>query len=34
MEVEGREFLNTPPMKTVRFGDYVANTLAKFKQVR
>ncbi|XP_012682722.2 RNA polymerase I-specific transcription initiation factor RRN3 [Clupea harengus] len=32
MEVEGREFLNTPPMKTVRFGDYVANTLAKFKQ--
>ncbi|KAG5279348.1 hypothetical protein AALO_G00076810 [Alosa alosa] len=32
MEVDGREFLNTPPMKTVRFGDYVANTLAKFKK--
>lgn len=32
MEVDGREFLNTPPMKTVRFGDYVANTLVKFKK--
>uniref|UniRef100_A0AAY4CBP5 RNA polymerase I-specific transcription initiation factor RRN3 n=1 Tax=Denticeps clupeoides TaxID=299321 RepID=A0AAY4CBP5_9TELE len=32
MEVDGREFLSTPPMKTVRFGDSVANTLAKFKK--
>ncbi|MCJ8739011.1 hypothetical protein PDJAM_G00042450 [Pangasius djambal] len=31
MEVE-RDFINTPPPKTVRFGDSVANTLAKVKQ--
>ncbi|KAG7334693.1 hypothetical protein KOW79_001289 [Hemibagrus wyckioides] len=31
MDVE-RDFLNTPPPKTVRFGDSVANTLAKLKQ--
>uniref|UniRef100_A0A667YCW2 RRN3 homolog, RNA polymerase I transcription factor n=1 Tax=Myripristis murdjan TaxID=586833 RepID=A0A667YCW2_9TELE len=32
MEIEGRDFLNTPPMKTVRFGGTVAETLAKYKQ--
>ncbi|XP_015254259.1 PREDICTED: RNA polymerase I-specific transcription initiation factor RRN3 [Cyprinodon variegatus] len=32
MEVEGRDFLNTPPMKTVRFGGKVAETLEKLKQ--
>uniref|UniRef100_A0A4W4G0M6 RRN3 homolog, RNA polymerase I transcription factor n=1 Tax=Electrophorus electricus TaxID=8005 RepID=A0A4W4G0M6_ELEEL len=31
MEV-GRDFINTPPVKTVRFGDTVVNTLAKLKQ--
>ncbi|KAK3552703.1 hypothetical protein QTP86_021132 [Hemibagrus guttatus] len=31
MEVE-RDFINTPPPKTVRFGDSVVNTLAKLKQ--
>ncbi|XP_062875154.1 RNA polymerase I-specific transcription initiation factor RRN3 isoform X2 [Trichomycterus rosablanca] len=31
MEVE-RDFLNTPPPKTVRFGDSVVNTLEKLKQ--
>uniref|UniRef100_A0AAY4CAQ9 RRN3 homolog, RNA polymerase I transcription factor n=1 Tax=Denticeps clupeoides TaxID=299321 RepID=A0AAY4CAQ9_9TELE len=29
---DSKEFLSTPPMKTVRFGDSVANTLAKFKK--
>lgn len=33
MEVE-RDFILTPPPKTVRFGDTVVNTLAKLKQVR
>ncbi|KAG9330633.1 hypothetical protein JZ751_023549 [Albula glossodonta] len=32
MEFEDREFMNTPPMKTVRFGGNVVNTLAKFEQ--
>ncbi|KAI1883874.1 hypothetical protein AGOR_G00220580 [Albula goreensis] len=32
MELEDREFMNTPPMKTVRFGGNVVNTLAKFEQ--
>ncbi|XP_051995414.1 RNA polymerase I-specific transcription initiation factor RRN3 [Xyrauchen texanus] len=31
MEVNDRDFINTPPMKTVRFGSTVANTLAKLK---
>lgn len=31
---EQRDFINTPPPKTVRFGDTVGNTLAKLKQVR
>ncbi|XP_072550304.1 RNA polymerase I-specific transcription initiation factor RRN3 [Salminus brasiliensis] len=31
MEVE-RDFMNSPPMKTVRFGSSVSNTLAKVKQ--
>uniref|UniRef100_A0A8B9KB98 RRN3 homolog, RNA polymerase I transcription factor n=1 Tax=Astyanax mexicanus TaxID=7994 RepID=A0A8B9KB98_ASTMX len=31
MEVE-RDFMNSPPMKTVRFGSSVINTLAKVKQ--
>lgn len=33
MEVE-KDFLNTPPLKTVRFGDSVVNSLAKMQQVR
>ncbi|XP_061702357.1 RNA polymerase I-specific transcription initiation factor RRN3 isoform X2 [Syngnathoides biaculeatus] len=32
MDVEGRDFLNTPPLKTVRFGGSVVQTLAKYKQ--
>ncbi|KAM8723124.1 RNA polymerase I-specific transcription initiation factor RRN3 [Acanthopagrus schlegelii] len=32
METEGRDFLNTPPVKTVRFGGSVADTLIKNKQ--
>ncbi|KAM4716570.1 RNA polymerase I-specific transcription initiation factor RRN3 isoform 2-T2 [Anableps anableps] len=32
MEVGGRDFLNTPPMKTVRFGGSVAETLDKLRQ--
>lgn len=32
MEIDGRDFLNTPPAKTVRFGGSVAETLAKHKQ--
>ncbi|XP_041672707.1 RNA polymerase I-specific transcription initiation factor RRN3 isoform X2 [Cheilinus undulatus] len=32
MEVDGRDFLNTPPVKTVRFGGNVAEILAKHKQ--
>lgn len=32
MEIDGRDFLNTPPVKTVRFGGSVAETLAKHKQ--
>lgn len=32
MEVDDRDFLNSPPVKTVRFGGSVANTLAKLKQ--
>ncbi|KAK2829688.1 hypothetical protein Q7C36_017678 [Tachysurus vachellii] len=31
MEVE-RDFMNSPPPKTVRFGDSVVNSLAKLKQ--
>uniref|UniRef100_A0A7N8YPT0 RRN3 homolog, RNA polymerase I transcription factor n=1 Tax=Mastacembelus armatus TaxID=205130 RepID=A0A7N8YPT0_9TELE len=31
MEVDGRDFLNTPLVKTVRFGGSVAETLAKHK---
>ncbi|KAM6965799.1 RNA polymerase I-specific transcription initiation factor RRN3 isoform 1-T1 [Tautogolabrus adspersus] len=32
METDDRDFLNTPPVKTVRFGGSVAETLAKQKQ--
>ncbi|XP_077390140.1 RNA polymerase I-specific transcription initiation factor RRN3 isoform X2 [Festucalex cinctus] len=32
MEIEDRDFLNTPPLKTVRFGGSVSETLAKYKQ--
>uniref|UniRef100_A0A8C2BLF2 RRN3 homolog, RNA polymerase I transcription factor n=1 Tax=Cyprinus carpio TaxID=7962 RepID=A0A8C2BLF2_CYPCA len=32
MKAEGRDFLNTPPKKTVRFGGTVANTLAKLQK--
>lgn len=32
MEIEGRDFINTPPLKTVRFGGTVANTLAKLQK--
>ncbi|XP_022064427.1 RNA polymerase I-specific transcription initiation factor RRN3 [Acanthochromis polyacanthus] len=32
MEIDGRDFLNTPPVKTVRFGGSVAETLEKHKQ--
>lgn len=32
MEIDGRDFLNTPPVKTVRFGGSVAETLAKHNQ--
>ncbi|XP_072224911.1 RNA polymerase I-specific transcription initiation factor RRN3 [Leuresthes tenuis] len=32
MEIDGRDFLNTPPMKTVRFGGSVAETLEKHKR--
>ncbi|XP_061079937.1 RNA polymerase I-specific transcription initiation factor RRN3 isoform X1 [Conger conger] len=32
MELEDRDFINTPPMKTVRFGGNVVNTLAKFEK--
>ncbi|KAK2916496.1 hypothetical protein QQF64_025027 [Cirrhinus molitorella] len=32
MEIENRDFLNTPPKKTVRFGSTVANTLAKLQK--
>uniref|UniRef100_A0A3Q0RH54 RRN3 homolog, RNA polymerase I transcription factor n=1 Tax=Amphilophus citrinellus TaxID=61819 RepID=A0A3Q0RH54_AMPCI len=31
MEIDGRDFLNTPPVKTVRFGGCVAETLEKYK---
>lgn len=33
MEIDGLDFLNTPPVKTVRFGGSVADTLAKYKTV-
>lgn len=33
MEIDHLDFLNTPPMKTVRFGGSVAETLAKHKNV-
>lgn len=32
MEMDCRDFLNTPPMKTVRFGGSVAEMLAKHKR--
>ncbi|XP_057673875.1 RNA polymerase I-specific transcription initiation factor RRN3 [Corythoichthys intestinalis] len=32
MDIESRDFLNTPPLKTVRFGGSVVETLAKYKQ--
>ncbi|XP_030264702.1 RNA polymerase I-specific transcription initiation factor RRN3 [Sparus aurata] len=32
MEIQGRDFLNTPPVKTVRFGGSVADTLIKHKR--
>uniref|UniRef100_A0AAQ5YBE6 RRN3 homolog, RNA polymerase I transcription factor n=1 Tax=Amphiprion ocellaris TaxID=80972 RepID=A0AAQ5YBE6_AMPOC len=32
MEIDDRDFLNTPPVKTVRFGGSVAETLEKHKQ--
>ncbi|XP_029293207.1 RNA polymerase I-specific transcription initiation factor RRN3 [Cottoperca gobio] len=32
MEIDGRDFLNTPPVKTVRFGGNVVETLAKHNQ--
>lgn len=33
METDSRDFLNTPPVKTVRFGGSVAETLSKHKRV-
>lgn len=33
MEIDSRDFLNTPPFKTVRFGGSLADTLSKHKQV-
>lgn len=33
MEIDGRDFFNSPPIKTVRFGGTVAETLAKHKRV-
>lgn len=33
MEVENRDFLNSPPLKTVRFGGSIASTLVKLEQV-
>ncbi|XP_019959908.2 RNA polymerase I-specific transcription initiation factor RRN3 [Paralichthys olivaceus] len=32
MEMDGLDFLNSPPVKTVRFGGSVAETLLKYKQ--
>lgn len=32
MEIDGRDFFNSPPIKTVRFGGTVAETLAKHKR--
>ncbi|TRY93235.1 hypothetical protein DNTS_014372 [Danionella cerebrum] len=32
MEIGNRDFLNTPPKKTVRFGSTVSDTLAKLQQ--
>ncbi|XP_051242846.1 RNA polymerase I-specific transcription initiation factor RRN3 [Dicentrarchus labrax] len=32
MEVDGRDFFSSPPVKTVRFGGSVVETLAKHKQ--
>ncbi|XP_053193666.1 RNA polymerase I-specific transcription initiation factor RRN3 [Scomber japonicus] len=32
MEIDGRDFMNSPPVKTVRFGGSVAETLAKHKR--
>ncbi|XP_047426742.1 RNA polymerase I-specific transcription initiation factor RRN3 [Mugil cephalus] len=32
MEIESREFLNTPPAKIVRFGGSVEETLEKYRQ--
>uniref|UniRef100_A0A7N6AFJ6 RRN3 homolog, RNA polymerase I transcription factor n=1 Tax=Anabas testudineus TaxID=64144 RepID=A0A7N6AFJ6_ANATE len=32
MEMDGLDFLNTPPVKTVRFGGSVTETLAKYKK--
>lgn len=32
MEVDGRDFLNTPPVKIVRFGGSVSEMLSKYKQ--
>ncbi|XP_061837691.2 RNA polymerase I-specific transcription initiation factor RRN3 [Nerophis lumbriciformis] len=32
MEIESRDFLNTPPLKTVRFGGSVVETLSKYTQ--
>ncbi|XP_034750064.1 RNA polymerase I-specific transcription initiation factor RRN3 [Etheostoma cragini] len=32
MEIDARDFLNSPPVKTVRFGGSVVETLAKHKQ--
>ncbi|XP_054463171.1 RNA polymerase I-specific transcription initiation factor RRN3 [Anoplopoma fimbria] len=32
MEVDSRDFLNSPPVKTVRFGGTVVETLAKLKR--
>lgn len=34
MEIDSRDFLNSPPIKTVRFGGTVAETLAKHNRVR
>lgn len=33
MEIDGRDFINSPPIKTVRFGGTVSETLAKHKRV-
>lgn len=33
MEIDSRDFLNSPPVKSVRFGGSVSDILAKHKKV-